>query len=138
MQPDYRSPLQTGQRPPHSRGRLLKRPQPFHVPDETAGGGSNRQYELDIAQMPTRKQRRVMLTPEELRPFEQLDEQLAAGLDLSSMGTMRLMQLSGMLRAVRMPEMRTPPGPVSSNGNTPATWEMWPGGSTTQTAQGWP
>ncbi len=140
MQPDYRSSLQTGQRPspPHARGRLLKRPQPFYSPDETAGDGLHRQYELDIAQMPTRKQPRIMLTSEELRPFEQLDEELTADLDLSSMGTMRLMQLSGMLRAVRVPEMRTPADPVSSNGNTPATWETWPGGSTTQTAQGWP
>lgn len=82
-----------------------------------------------------------MLTPEQLLPFEQLDERLTADLDLSSMGTMRLMQLSGMLRAVRVPETRTPPGPVSDAGNVNPvwTWDAWqPGNGSMQAAQAWP
>ena len=121
MQPDYRSPLQTDQRPgpPFSRGNLLKRPQPFHLWNETGKSESlNRQdsQELDITKLPTRKQPRVTLTPEDLLPFEQLDEQLTADLDLSSIGTMKLMQLSGVLWAVRVPERGTAPGTASTSG----------------------
>ncbi|HLI09716.1 MAG TPA: lysylphosphatidylglycerol synthase transmembrane domain-containing protein [Ktedonobacteraceae bacterium] len=113
----------------------MKRPQPFHLqpPGEreqiAQGQGSNRQasYEFDVSQLPTRKQPRVTLTLEELLPFEQLDEQLTADLDLSSMGTMKLMQLSGMLQAVRIPEQRTAQGSATSfvSRNTQEAWGTW-------------
>ncbi len=133
MQPDYRYPLPTDQRSnsPISHGKLLRRPQPFHLlplqqtEETTQGEALHRQqpYEVDITQFPTRKQPRVTLSLAELLPFEQLDEELTADLDLSSMGTMKLMQLSGVLRAVRVPEQQSATSSARSflNGSTPGT-----------------
>lgn len=129
MQPDYRSPLQPNQHPDPSfaGGKPLRRPQPFRLqPFDEPEEPVQEAYEFDITQFPTRKQPGVTLTIEKLLPFEQLDEQLTAGLDLSSMGTMKLMQLSGILQAVRVAEQETTASSASSSisGNilAPGAW----------------
>ncbi len=107
MQSNDRSPTLTRHRPsrPFRRVRLVSHPQPFLFQDETWKCDSvhNPGHDaVDVTTLPMRKQAKITLAPEDLLPYEQLDEQLAADLDISSMSTITLMQLSGAIQAIRL------------------------------------
>jgi len=126
MQTNDRSPTLTRHRPsrPFRRVKLVSHPQPFLFHDETWKCDSvhNPGHDaVDVATLPMRKQAKITLAPEDLLPYEQLDEQLAADLDISSMSTITLMQLSGEIQAIRL----LPDGTMPCRGGASGLVEAW-------------
>jgi len=122
MQSNDRSPTLPHHRPsrPFRRVRLASYPQLLLSQDHTWKRNSihNPGHDpVDVATLPTREP----LAPEDLLPYEQLDEQLAADLDISSMSTIKLMQLSGMTQAVRL----LPDATVPRRGGATGLVEAW-------------
>jgi uncharacterized protein (TIRG00374 family) len=78
---------------------LFRHPHQFF--DDEVGEPKTGHHFWDIAALPTRKQE--CISSEDVADYEQLDELLAPDLDTSRMSTVRLMQISGMIQAVRVP-----------------------------------
>ena len=121
-----RSSTLTRHRPiqPFRRVRLVSHLQQFLSQDDTWKCDSvhNPGHDpVDVATPSTRKQAKITLAPEDLNLYEQMDEQLATDLEISSMSTIKLMQLSGMTQAVRL----LPDGTVPRRGGATGLVEAW-------------
>src|SRR5450631_2550678 len=112
MQPENPNTRSGPGQPGPGSGRLFKAPQPFLHHDLGVNEQDQLVVLLDVADQPT--QRYAAVSPADTRarlPYQQLDAELEADFDFNNMNTMRLMQLSGMLQAVHVPQT-VYPGPT--------------------------
>lgn len=113
MQNDKRSALPSDR---HRRtGGFIKPPQPFlHDEEIHAKRGAHTPYDITV-QPTVRLQElpRLPNTPNALN-YQTLEEQFEEDLDLSRMSTVHLMQLSGVMRAIRLPQEAVLDSPVTS------------------------
>ena len=124
----YQVPTHQRQNSHQKRKGLFKQPQPFLLHENMPKDGYQLQPEhadVDIATLPTRKHEKITLNPEQLLPYQRLDEELAADLDTSHMSTVKLMQLSGRLRAIRYTPARPASASPNNNGFAPG-WQAGP------------
>src|SRR5689334_18306621 len=128
MQLEDRSPttIPYTPRPPSTPSGLFKHPHEFLLDDHALAQDTGEDLELeahalDLTVQPTLKLPRVSspISLDNLSTYEDLDEQLIPDLDTHRMSPVELMQISGLLQAVRIP-----PTPFPGQTKTTATTTM--------------
>jgi uncharacterized protein (TIRG00374 family) len=119
-------------RPPSSPSGLFKHPHQFLFDDYagTQDTGDDLELEthaLDFAAQPTLKIPRVHspISLDNLSSYEDLDDQLVPDLDTHHMSPVELMQISGLLQAVRIPQTPRPDEAAVAAATATITAEEW-------------
>jgi uncharacterized protein (TIRG00374 family) len=108
--------------PPERFSGLFKHPHQFFddYPEtqDTAGDLELEPHALDISAQPTSKMARIAISApislDNLSSYDDLDEQLVPDLESHRMSNVELMQISGLLRAVRIPETPAHGAPMAT------------------------
>jgi uncharacterized protein (TIRG00374 family) len=134
MHPEDKSPTTVPYtpRPPARTSGLFKHPHQFLF-DEYAGTqdtGDDIELEthaLDFTAQPTLKIPRVHspISLDNLSSYEDLDDQLVPDLDTHRMSPMELMQISGLLQAVRIPQTPQPDETTVAAATTTIAADEW-------------
>lgn len=135
MQLDDRSPTTTPYtpRPPRTPSGLFKHPHDFLFDDHsyTQDTGDDLEIEahsLDFAAQPTLKLPRISsssrapISLDNLATYEDLDDQLIPDLDANRMSPVELMQISGLLQAVRIPQTPQSGAAATTTTMAPDEW----------------
>jgi uncharacterized protein (TIRG00374 family) len=134
MHPEDKSPttIPYTPRPPSSPSGLFKHPHQFLFDDYTGTQDTGDDLELethalDFTAQPTLKIPRVHspISLDNLSSYEDLDDQLVPDLDTHRMSPMELMQISGLLQAVRIPQTPQPNEAAVAAATTTITADEW-------------
>ena len=119
------------QTPPASLSGLFKHPHQFYDDDpwtqDTGEDLELEQHSLDITVQPTLKMARISspITLDNLSSYDDLDDQLVPDLETHRMSNLELMQISGLLRAVRIPQTPATGMEMTATATmAPAEWEQ--------------
>lgn len=134
MHPEDKSPttIPYTPRPPSSPSGLFKHPHQFLFDDYAGTQDTGDDLELDthaldFTAQPTLKIPRVHspISLDNLSSYEDLDDQLVPDLDTHHMSPMELMQISGLLQAVRIPQTPQPNETSMAAATTTIAAEEW-------------